>query len=348
VKPIIILLLFIVTLQASAEVSAMNNIVQLMRETPAYINGDFQLSSAVNLMRDTSGLIPKTVELKAQRTISFYADEHSLNLNTQDALYVWYGGFKSKIKNISYDDRTKEFSIQSSTPLGLFNSKLNTIAKSALDSLFKNKLKLAFQELRRIRSEKSPDQAKQSILAIISTLFSGGSGKPAMPSITGEVNLAFKVDHNRTIPLTDQIVAKVKKEDSITLGSQFTLVHSKTTFHTLELKSNQGIILQGDTRWPEIKSVEVHQLEVGPSGLILNYEVGAEQVIKGLIFVLNAVSSNNARRGNSADCIPEIELASIRKKLDLTFQGQLSYLLHHYRAPLIAAGVSPTLINALD
>ncbi len=334
--------------QASAEVSAMNNIIALMRETPAYINGDFQLSASVNLMRDTSGIIPKTIELKAERSIGFYFDEHSLNLNTQDALYVWYGGIKSKIKNISYDDRTGEISVSSSTPLGLFNSSLSSVAKKALESQFKNKLKLAFQELRRIRSEHNTDQAKESIQAIINTIFAGGSGQGKFPSISGEASLGFKVERNRTIPLTEQIVAKVKQDDQVKISSNFTLVNGKTTFQTLKLESDSGITLQGDTRWPEIKSVEVHELEVGPQGLSLNYKIGGEQVIQGLILAFAAVASANSPRGINPDCIPEVELPGIRRKLNQEFHGQLSFLLHQNRAALIAAGVNPKLIDVLD
>lgn len=326
--------------------SGVQSIVDLMRETPASIGGTFTLASPVNLMRDTSGMIPKTVELKA-KPVGFSFDEDSLTLQTRGALYFWYGGIKCKINQITYSDSTGAFDVSTDTPLGLFDKSLESKIKAAIGAAYKTRLKKAYAELRQIRREQSVDQAKQSIFAVISALTDGSEG-PRLPKVTGNVSLMFRPEVNRRIMLTEEMGASVQAGDFIRMSGDFSLTNRKTTFQSLEFESSTGIRINGDTRWPEIKSINLRHMKISPEGISINYAVGAEEVIQGLIVALNLITSSGGRNPTSADCLTEVELVDIRQKIDRSFQGEISKLLREHRVSLINAGVNPQLIDALD
>jgi hypothetical protein len=117
----------------------------------------------------------------------------------------------------------------------------------------------------------------------------------------------------------------------------------------IQVTSEQGIRIHGQTSVPEIASVNFRQARADGSGVNFEYDVGAEEVIASFRLLFGIVAAANSSNPNRIleECDP-VRIRAIRNILDSNLRREIANLIRQHRDRLIAGGVSPQLLAGLS
>jgi hypothetical protein len=354
------LLLFLIATHVwGDEVYPIQNIISLMRKTPASGSGRLSMGESRVLHEETIkkklfGIAGYNVNLntfvkislKAYRPIDFGFGEDYITVKPAEAIDLRVNGIKIVIEDIVYQVDSRgigKFSVKTKTPLGILKGTAKKQIEAALQSIYAPRLKVAFQELKRIRTAQTTDSAQASMNAIISVL----SGPPSpndrpLPTITGNVDLTFNPGKEK-VRLAEELWAKTKAGDNITMGVNLRIKNGNTAITGLYMSSDEGIRVQGRTNLPELFSVNVKNVRLNASGFHMDYAIGAEEAVAGFIVLFGAIKT---QMGGRANCPESVQINFIRKSLDRQVKEQLGVIIRAQRPALLEAGISPRILNA--
>lgn len=354
-----LLLILIATNVWGDEVHPIQNIIGLMRQSPAYGSGRLKIAESRVLHEETSkktlvkvgkfNLNVNTavkITMKANEPIDFGFGEDYITVKPSRAIDLRVNGIKIGLQDIIYQvDKSGRgsFKVKTTTPLGILKGTVRAQVEAALQSVYAPRLKVAFNELRRIRRAQTMDSAQASMKAIISIL----SGPPdpkakPLPTITGNVDLAFTPPKTK-IRLAEELWAKTAADDTITMGVNLRIKDGRTAITGLRMESNEGVRVQGRTSMPELFSVNVKNINLNASGFHMDYAIGAEEAVAGFMVLFGVIKT---QMGGKADCPESVQINFIRKSLDRQVRAQLGVIIRAQRKALLEAGISPRILNA--
>ncbi len=331
--------------------AAVATLVDYLRSTPANVNGVIQFSSRMPLYSGRVSGVPVGVRVNGGTGIGFEFDETRLSIFTGAGLSLTIAGIPIRVRGISYDSATRRFRVTTETPLGIGEGLLNSEMEKVLNDLYRDKMAQAFEQLRQLRRSQNLNDLQQ-VSRTIAGIFTppDQSQSTPLPTLNGHVQLTFRPSGDRQLQL-DQFQAHLRGNDLITSRMEFTNSAGPGGFQikAVQVSSERGIRIHGQTRVPEIASVNFRQARADGSGVSFDYDVGAEEVLSGfrlLLGVVAAASSNNPNR-ILEECDP-VRIRAIRNILDANLRREIANMIREHRDKLLAGGVSPQLLAGLS
>lgn len=300
------------------------------------------MDAAVPLHHSKWGLIGINVAVKEKKPINFSFSDRHLSINSDQGIIVTIGGIPVKIKSIDYHEATGKFKVKTDTFLGIGEQSLNDAIAKKLNDLFRPKVTRAFKELKSLRSKKSLHELS-SVVNTISNIFS--TGKP-LPGIKGDVELVFYPEKDQKLKI-DQWKAEVKGHDRISAGVKFYRKNNRIKINEVSFNSYSGIRLYGQTKFPEIASLNFKNLVIDGRGTKFNYDIGAEEVLTGFKLLVGIIGQYSGRTNILNECDP-VKLEYIRNSIDGNLKREIAQVIKLHRPTLLNAGISKELLAALD
>lgn len=324
--------------------TAVNTVVDFLRQTPASISGNISLDTKMQVWEDKSGLIDYGLRIQPKKDIGYSFSDRHISINTENALELTVSGVPIKVKSIYYHEVTGKFEVKADLPLGIGEKALNAHLSKKITDLYKSKVQRAFKELKALRSKNKLSDIS-SVISSITSIFA--TSDTPLPTIRGSMDLEFHPEADKKLKL-DQWTAQIKKGDGISAGMDFVRKNGHLAVTGLQLRSLKGIRISGKTNHPEIASINFQQLRADSTGIHFNYDIGAEEVIAGFRLVMNVIKAHNGHPGDlMTECDP-VRLESIRKSIDGNLKREIAEVIRSHRKTLIGNGISPQLLAALD
>jgi hypothetical protein len=316
-----------------------------LRETPAVVAGHIGFSGPKKLYQ--SG--PVSVEVRPTASdldaVGFTLSENELNIRSEKAIELKILGMPIRVTSIHYDQSTQKFSVETKTPGGVLSKELSAKISEVLDNKFKSKMQAAFQELTLLRK-----QNKASDVGLVAKSISGifTDGKiPSVGDIHGEVSLIFNPPADRDLGL-GKLNAKLVAGDSLEAAFTFHTESGHVSISDIEFTSQRGVrVTQAGEDNPEIKSLLMRSIHIGPDGMTANYVLGSEEVAEGMILALAAAQSLSSTSTGKPPCTKEI-FQRFHNQVDHVMQTALAGQVESNRERLQALGVEARTLDALS
>ncbi len=330
--------------------AAVATLVDYLRGTPASVNGVIQFGTRMPLYSGRVVGVPVGVRVNGGTGIGFEFDENRLSIFTGAGLSLTIAGIPIKVTGINYQASTGRFQVTTETPLRIGEGLLNGEMEKVLNDLYKDKMVQALEQLRQLRRSQNLHDMQQ-VSRTIAGIFTppDQSRSTPLPTINGHVQLTFRPSEDRQLQL-DQFQAHLRGNDRITTRMEFINSTGPGGFQVkaVQVTSERGIRIHGQTSVPEIASVNFRQARADGSGVNFDYDVGAEEVISAFRLILGVVaaaSSNNPNR-ILEECDP-VRIRAIRNILDANLRRELANMIRQHRDKLLAGGASPQLLAGL-
>lgn len=339
-----VFLLFI-SLSALAANQAVNTVMDYLRETPAYVSGSISMDENMELYKTKVSVVDVGLRLNARKGIGFSFSDQHLSINTGEGLSLTIAGVPIKITSIYYHASTGKFQVKTDTFLGIGEETLNKEIEKVLDKHYRAKVVKAFNELKTLKSKNSLQDANQ-VIKSVAGIFSTGK-KMVMPTIRGDIELGFTPRSDRKLKL-DKWNAEIKANDRISAGVSFVKTKDNLTINGVEFRSNHGIRFSGETKFPEIASLNFQSLQADRSGIRFNYDIGAEEILVGFQLLIGVVAQYSGHPSRALQECDPIRLKYIRDSIDSTLRKEISNMIRNFRPTLLKGGASPQLLAALE
>jgi hypothetical protein len=338
------LLLFLLTYAGLAwPQTPVKTVVDFLKETPAYVYGDIKIKSPWEIHQGKLGILNVGMKVMPNESVNYTFNEEHLALHSDKGIILTIAGAPIKVKKISYDEKTKKFSVKTDTPMGIGEKTLNKKVADEIDRIYKPRMERAFKELKKIRQKKSLSDVRAVSDTVIEIL-SKPDAKGTMPDFDATMGLAFHPKTDRNLKL-DKLKAEFKGSDTIFASFGVKRRGPKLSISSVTMSSVKGIRISGKTKVPELASINFKSLSLDSTGLNTKYDIGAEEVVAGLALTLKLLTSGG--NPQSLDCVTMPKFKGLRDRLDTKFRTEVRRLIRLHEKALLAQGVEPALLAAL-
>lgn len=344
----LVLFLFVsVASAADAAKAPIDSVIDVLRETPATLQGEISLDQTTEVFRKDISVITVKLRVNGSKPISYELNEHHLELVPDKALTLSIQGIPVNIQRISYDHAKNKFSVKTETPLGLGQEKLNETIEKTLNEQYRPKVVKAYEELSKIRSQRNLEEVKK-VIESIGNIFATGKGTP-LPGLKGDVKLIFDVKDKKVFSFGDW-KAHVDAGDNFSAGISFVRSNNKLAINSVELNSKKGLLFHGKTKYPEVVSVTVSQLKLDENGTTFVHRPGIRDTIAGfgLVKGLLQTLSGQPVTGIPSSCNCDVPLTTVESMINESIDKQIRKLVKIHRQKLLDAKFSPELLAAFE
>jgi hypothetical protein len=358
-KYLFLLSISIVTSLSFGNDDPKKTVIDLLRETPTTVYGDFSLKKPMKIYEGSRGPLTAIVNVNSNEGIGFSFSEEHLSIQTDKGLSLKIGNVDVKIKRIDFNESTGKFEVKTESPWKLNpmgykiwgggEATMNDMIGSKLDHFFKPKMIAVFGELKKLRASNNLKDMKL-IMKAITKVISNESKIPnkllELPELTGSANMEFYVPKDRKLKFGDWN-AELMSRDSVRLGLKFDMdLKRKFTVNGISVASNKGITLYGKTGFPELKSLIFKSFDADKNSSNFEYELGAEEALLVFQLIGRAVAANGNVQQAMVDCDP-VTLTPVRQRINKAFKLQLSKMVDLHEEELLKAGASPEIMSHL-
>ncbi len=339
-----LLILLVCAAQAHAESPSL---VDYLRKAPATVSGQIQFDDKHSIYK--KGFVSSGI--RKDKSIGFDFDEHHVQLNSKNAIYVSVAGVPVNITKLNYDNRTGQIAVRSDIMgTGINAPMIEKKVRAEVQRLFQPKLKTAFEHLSKLRQQRTLGDAS-SVLHEIARAFQNNGPKKGMglPSYRGDLTLTVSpVAKDQTVTI-GKLDADLKKGDALystiyfrkpksaklqLSGLSFTSAHGIRVRHDeTSKKTVKAVILKGFSA-SEQDGFQIQGTNVGDD------VINTFQLLTGII---KLADSGNPTALN--DCQPtDVVQDSINTKA----RGKVLEYVKRYRTDFLEAGATPALILAIE
>ncbi|MBY0518054.1 MAG: hypothetical protein K2P81_14190 [Bacteriovoracaceae bacterium] len=319
-------------------------VINYLKSTPAWVDGSIRFDSSAPLYSE--GMT--SMKLMPNRDIGFAFGENFLELYPSSGVELKVGPLNIKVENIRWD-RNGGFTVKSKLPgfmFGLGTDYVNKEIKTPLQKMFGEKMRLASDQLRQIRTAKQLSDTN-TVMRKIMKIFTTNS--PTLPSSRGEMGLVFAPPQNKVLQLNNLRVG-IKAGDRIRAGIGFKIKND--TFQTLSLNvtSNLGIDINEGTEFKNNKRLVFSSLDLSGRGMGIGAHLGASETILGLLVAFEVASVQAGHPPSQAclSCLDLVQLKPVQLIVEQEIREQVLAMIRSQRPQLRAIGVSEATLRAFE
>lgn len=341
----IIYSLILLSVNAFALDKRVETVIDYLRDTSASVNGSISVDEPIDVYQGKYGWLNVGMKVQSKKPIGFSVSDQHLQISSDEGLTVSFAGFTAKVKNIYYHETTGKFEVRTDTFMGIAEGTFKEKIEQVLNEKYKPKMIEAFKKLKTIREKKNLADVNQ-VVSAVAGIFSTGKSIP-MPTIRGDIDLSFYPKQDKELKI-DKFTAKIQKGDAISAGVNFVKTKDNLAINGVEFRSSKGLRLHGETKFPEIASLNFQTVQINDRGVQLGYDIGAEEVLAGFQLIIGVIGQYSGHPSRALQECDPIRLKYIRDSIDGTLKKELSNMIKNYRETLLKGGASPQLLAALE
>lgn len=300
-----LLILIFALLSSSSFAQELEPVINFLRGTPAYVNGEVSFDGASTLY--SQGWT--SVKIVRGQKIGFTFAENLLEVYPGDAFLVKSNLFTVKIKSVRW---TPGVGVVTHSELpadftGLTRKKVSAEVAEILQDLFGEKLRIANVLLKRIRSQREMGDTMKIVKAIVG-LFTQSEGMSDIyiPNYRGNFYLNFRLDKNKAFNLYGMRIG-IKGGDTVSSGFDFTGNRNGIYPYNGHITSAKGVDANTGKEWKAMARLVLRDIELGNRGTRIEMHLGATEIVQGLLSLAELAAQ---RRYPGARCPQCYDLAT--------------------------------------
>lgn len=318
--------------QSSPEAPKRTFVEYLKDTSKVRIRGDMKLKSDFNAGAAT---------VRKDQNIEFSFNINELFIHSDEGIRFYVGPIPVNIDFIHYDNRTKEFKVQTEI-LGIGTRLGAATVEAEIKEAFGKKLEAASLKLRNLLSV-STLKDSQKVLAEIVGIFTAGSEGESFPDVTGRMDLDIVPQRDELVTIPGGVI-EMKQGQDFSIGGEFRTVNNEFKIPSMSMNSRYrlGFMREGQTE-PEILLSYLGVSEA--AGFSASYENVYDNDLKTVVGTLVLLAAAIERRRPDVNFCQELEI--FKDVIDKAFSMSITQFIDSYRSQLLAAGATDKLLKAI-